>query len=387
MEQYFSAMLEDGVYRIILSKPVCKGSDWKRVTAERKAAFFLVTRLTDTQAFHETVPMEQMAERMAELMERHFLQANGFSAAQEHMMLRSKKGKVTAKVRPLSDAPRPSAPPESHDRKKHYLLEEGYAVPALVDMGIFTPEGKLVRAKSDKFRQINRFLEILDDEIQKAAPKRLRVVDFGCGKSYLTFLVYDYLTRVRGMEVEMTGLDLKRDVIAACNAAAERYGYAHLHFAEGDIASYRDDGPIDLVMTLHACDTATDAALAHAVRRGAKMIFSVPCCQHELNAQFASEALPILGRYGILQERFCAIATDAIRANLLEWSGYRAQVMEFIDIGHTPKNLLIRAVRRGHTGEDHRRRALAEVEALMRAFRFRPALYRMLVEEKKGDKS
>ena len=233
----------------------------------------------------------------------------------------------------------------------------------------------------DKYRQINRFIEILDDEISKKDLKSLNVIDFGCGKSYLTFIVYYYLTEIRKVDTRIIGLDLKEDVIRKCNLAAKKYGYTGLRFELGDINGYDAPFDVDMVITLHACDTATDYALFNAIRWKAGMIFSVPCCQHELNQQMKPENLKLFSHYGIIQERFAALATDAIRANLLETRGYRTQLLEFIDLQHTPKNIMIRAVRRGITPEGLKRQAMEEVERTMEEFRFRPTLYRLLEEK------
>ncbi len=268
----------------------------------------------------------------------------------------------------------------AHDREKRYLLPAGIPVPFLVDLGVMREDGSVVKSMYDKFRQINRFLEFIDDvlpTLTKAAgsyppsghenhpdhvirpdhviqPGRpIRVVDFGCGKSYLTFAVHHYLVAVKGLKAEITGLDLKDDVIERCSALAERLGAANLHFQRGDIASYSADEPPDLVISLHACDTATDAALAQAIAWKAPVILAVPCCQHELNAALSrmdasnSPLLTDLGsalKHGIVRERVAALLTDASRAESLERAGYRAQILEFIDMSHTPKNLLIRAV-------------------------------------------
>lgn len=245
-----------------------------------------------------------------------------------------------------------------------------------------TPDGHVIQSMYDKFRQINRFLEVIDDEIRRLDIRdRLTVIDFGCGKSYLTFVLYHYLTAVRGIRADILGLDLKADVIAQCGRVAAKYGYDGLRFEQGDIGDARGDAPVDMVVTLHACDTATDLALYHAVRRGARLIFSVPCCQHELNAQIEGGRLSALTRYGIVKERFAALMTDAVRANLLECCGYRTQLLEFIEMEHTPKNLLIRAVRRPARQEGAtRERALAEVDALREEFGVEPTLYRLLRE-------
>lgn len=226
--------------------------------------------------------------------------------------------------------------------------KKGEKVDFLVDLGVMTKEGAIVRTRYDKFRQINRFLEFIEDILpQLDKDKEQTIIDFGCGKSYLTFAMYYYLKVLKGYNIRIIGLDLKKDVIEHCNQLRTKYGYERLNFYEGDIASYKGVESVDMVVTLHACDTATDYALAKAVKWGAKVILSVPCCQHEANRTIADETLSPVMDYGILKERFAAIATDGARAKLLESKGYQTQILEFIDMEHTPKNLLIRAVKTG----------------------------------------
>ena len=232
----------------------------------------------------------------------------------------------------------------------------------------------------DKFRQINRFLELVNDEMDRfPADRPIRIIDFGCGKSYLTFILYYYLVQVRKMDVSITGLDLKAAVIDHCNQAAEKYGYDKLHFELGDINGYTPDGPVDMVITLHACDTATDYALFNAISWNVKLILSVPCCQHEVNAQMHAEHLSLFTRYGLIQERMAALITDSIRANLLTYMGYSTQVVEFIDMAHTPKNILLRA-RKAKLPESTKRQALEEVRTALEEFHIQPTLYKLLVK-------
>lgn len=294
---------------------------------------------------HTNYGKDDLIEAALQWMEQDYKQlqidATGMSAA----VLVSKKGKVTIKKRRLEKA-RPVAE-LSHNRKKRYILEEGIPVPFLVELGVMTPEGRVVNSKYDKFRQINRFLEFIED-ICPALPRNreLTMIDFGCGKSYLTFAMYYYLRHLQGLDLRIIGLDLKEDVIEHCNQLAQKFGYDKLQFLTGDIADYEGVDQVDLVVTLHACDTATDYALAKAVAWNARAILSVPCCQHELNKQIKNEVLQPVLQYGLLKERMAALITDGLRASLLEQQGYEVQVLEFIDMEHTPKNILIRAVKK-----------------------------------------
>ena len=401
LEQHFLEVLKDEASRLIFSRPE-KNYEYKRIVAERKGKYYQIAKYTETQVFHENIPFADPkvpARRFAELTEENFRQVNGFGAEQEHMILISKKGKCTYKRRRTGAEGIEEGEPDkrggrntkqraaiqkendnsnTHNRRKSYLLPEGTEIAPLADMGVFTKDGKVVSAMYDKYRQINRFLEIIDDEIADSGLKELHVIDFGCGKSYLTFVVYYYLTVLRHMKVQMIGLDLKADVIRKCNAAAQKYGYSRLTFELGDINGFKAPFDVDMVITLHACDTATDYALYNAIQWKAKMIFSVPCCQHELNGQIEPQNLNILSRYGIVKERFCALATDAVRGNLLEYSGYKTQLLEFIDFEHTPKNILIRAVKRPVTPKGVSEKAVAEVERLIKEFGFSPKLWELL---------
>lgn len=379
LQNYFSQMIEAGVDRLVISRPSSGQEKYKKIVIEKKNAYFQAACYTERQVFHENISISDMVIRCCELTEGHYRQVNGWAAEYEHILLVTKKGECTYKKKRIPvAADAASGDVNNHNRSKNYILKEGSKVAPLVDMGIFTKEGKVVHSMYDKFRQINRFLEILDDEIGKLDVDTLNVIDFGCGKSYLTFVVYYYLTQIRGMKANIIGLDLKADVIDKCNASAEKYGYTGIRFELGDINGFQAPFDVDVVITLHACDTATDYALYNAIQWNAKMIFSVPCCQHELNAQMKAQRLSILSNYGIIKERFSALATDAVRGNLLEYCGYKTQLLEFIDFEHTPKNIMIRAVKRPIVPKAVRGKALDEVNVLMEEFGFEPTLYRLL---------
>lgn len=253
----------------------------------------------------------------------------------------------------------------SHNRTKKYIIQEGKPVAFMIDLGVMGQDGKIIRTRYDKFRQINRFLEYIEDILPKLDKEReLTIIDFGCGKSYLTFAMYYYLKELKGYNIRIIGLDLKEDVIEHCNELRTRYGYDKLDFYVGDIATYKDVDKVDMVVTLYACDTATDYALAKAVKWGAEVILSVPCCQHEANRTIKSDILSPVMEYGILKERMAAIVTDAARAKLLTANGYDTQILEFIDMEHTPKNLLIRAVKSGKEDLSAREKTKEMLEAL-----------------------
>ena len=331
-----------------------------------------------TQAFQKNCTREETIAFLTDALGRDYRQLQTRTAAVEGTVLAGKKGKCTIRQRPRKEKEGETPSPRilSHNRVRQYLLQEGVPVPFLIDLGVMTRDGKVHAARYDKFRQVNRFLEFVED-ILPALPedREITILDFGCGKSYLTFALYYYLHELRGRDIRIIGLDLKEDVIRKCNAHAKEYGYDRLQFLQGDVADFRGVSSIDMMVTLHACDTATDYALARAVQWGARVILSVPCCQHELNRQIRNESLSPVLKYGILKERMSALLTDGIRAELLECSGYKTQILEFIDMEHTPKNLLIRGV---YTGN---RKSPEEAVKMMRELNVDPALYRLLYGE------
>ena len=383
-EKIDQILAEAEVTRAIISKPSSKSSEYRKIDVQAKGKAFQISKYTQKQVFHENVEAKELAKRIEELTnELSFRQINLWTNEHEYSFLLSKKGELSVKRRALKadEQDHIRHQPSDHNRQKNYIISEGQQVAPLVDMGVFTKDGKVVKSMYDKFRQINRFLEILDDEIDSAKLDHLNVIDFGCGKSYLTFVVYYYLTEIKGIKANIIGLDLKADVIKKCNQAAQKYGYDNLRFELGDINGYKAPFDVDMVITLHACDTATDYALYNAIEWNARMIFSVPCCQHELNQKIQTDDLTILTRYGIIKERFAALATDAIRGNLLEYAGYKTQLLEFVDFAHTPKNILIRAVKRPIGPKNSRNKALEEVNKLIEEFHTDQTLYNLLVKE------
>lgn len=379
LKQILDALWEASPYKIILSNPYNKQYSYQKMILNRLDRGWQAEKYTSKQVFHENIQGEQVKEFLHEAMSLHFKQCNAWDGEREHTIRISRSGKATHLKKRTAQAPKAKT---ENNRKKKYILEEGTVIPPLVDMGIFTAEGKVIRSMYDKYRQINRFVELIDDEIdQLPAEHTITVIDFGCGKSYLTFILYYYLVELKKLDVRIIGLDLKADVIENCNRAAQKYGYDRLHFEVGDIGGYECPYPVDMVISLHACDTATDYALYHAIRWKARLIFSVPCCQHELNGQMQGGELSILTRYGIVKERTAALMTDAIRGNLLTVCGYKTQLLEFVDLSHTPKNILIRAVRTVQP-KAVRQEALREVDALKSQFGFRPTLGELLEEKR-----
>ena len=323
------------------------GSDFIKIKVRpvmiRDCLYFQVSRYTDKQVFHENMTAEDALETLSGWILHDFRQAQIRMQDEMVTVLVSKKGKATVKSKKAACIETQNL---EHNRKKQYIIEEGTAVPFMIDLGVMTESGKIIRTRYDKYRQINRFLEFIEDILPELPTDRtVHIIDFGCGKSYLTFAMYYYLKVLKHYDIRITGLDLKQKVIEDCQALADRYGYDGLQFLCGDIADYNGTDEVDMVVTLHACDTATDYALYKAVKWHASVILSVPCCQHELNRKMQCETLSGAFQYGLIKERTAALMTDAMRGQLLEMQGYKTQLLEFIDMEHTPKNILIRGVK------------------------------------------
>lgn len=385
MVEFFA---NEQLQQMIFSNPVQKDGILKvriRPVNLRGRLLFQAEELVGTQAFHKNLLPEEVCDYVTGLLSGGLRNGEVISGLGSAVVLVSKKGTVTVKIKRAAQTKQKENQEEdrlasevilAHNRKKRYVLEEGKPVEFLVDLGVMTKEGKIVRTRYDKFRQINRFLEFIEDILPNLDPGReTTIIDFGCGKSYLTFAMYHYLHCLKGYPVRIIGLDLKKDVISRCNLLAEQYGYEKLRFYHGDIASYEGVDHVDMVVTLHACDTATDYALAKAVRWGARVILSVPCCQHELNRQMKNEQMKPVFQYGLIKERMAALYTDALRAQLLEGQGYRTQILEFIDMEHTPKNILIRAVWDGRKKQNEK-----ELQEIMDFLSVKPTLAALLEE-------
>lgn len=372
---------KEHIIKLVISNKMNKDIEYNKIIfilkENNSKEYYQIEKYTDKQVFHENIHLDLLKEKVLEYTMDNYKQVSAWASNITFDLRVSKKGKVHLGKKKSNNE---SLINKEHNKEKNYILKEGMIIEPLIDLGIFTKEGKVVNSKYDKYKQINRFVEIIDDEIKKNDYKELTILDFGCGKSYLTFVLYYYFVEIKKINVKMIGLDLKRDVIEKCNDIAKRYNYENLHFELGDINGFKYNDKVDMVITLHACDTATDYALYNAIKWNSKMIFSVPCCQHEFNKQMNTESLSILTRYGIVQERVAALMTDAVRGNLLESVGYKTQLLEFIDIAHSPKNILIRASK-ASIAKEKKEKVLSEVNALMNEFNLNPTLFNLLKQD------
>lgn len=377
MQNTIKEIMDNELERLIISNPKNKDVEYKKIVVRpvliKNEVLYQFEKYTDKQVFHSNETLDECQNSVIRFME-DFRQCDAFTKKKNYVVKISKKGKVFVSSKVNTSI---SAVIKEHNRTKNYLIPDGTFIEPLYDLGIFTKEGKVVSSMYDKYKQINRFIEMIDDAISEDI-KHLNIIDFGCGKSYLTFILYYYLVYIKKISVYMVGLDLKADVIKNCNEVAKKYGYDNLEFKIGDINGYKSDVPIDMVISLHACDTATDYALYNAIKWNAKMIFSVPCCQHEINGQIQSDNFGIFTKYGLLKERMAALMTDQIRANLLESESYKVQVLEFIDMAHSPKNILLRCIKSDKISDKRKAKAIGEVEKLMEEFKLEPTLYKLL---------
>lgn len=356
--------------------------------------YFQESTFQNNQVFHKNYRKEALIDVITEKRLSEFKQLQLDSQEKNASVLVSKGGTITVKHKQKKKDNNATCQTKnekenrleklSHNRTKNYLLKEGEVVPFLVDLGVQTKDGKIVKSKYDKFRQINRFLEYIAD-VMPYLPKdrKVSILDFGCGKSYLTFAMYYFLKVQNHYELDVIGLDLKKDVIAHCNELTKKYGYDGLHFLVGDVKDYTEKNEIDMVVTLHACDTATDYAIARAIEWNASVILSVPCCQHELNAQISCEPLSHALKYGLIKERMSALLTDSIRAMTMEAYGYETQVLEFIDMEHTPKNILLKGVKK--SGMRKKGTTLLDVQKFMQFLQVDQSLVRLLATEKEQE--
>ena len=411
LREELDRVLKDYPSRIIISNKNDKSCEYRKIeikpTVVKSRDMFQFACYTEKQVFQSNVDFDELAEEILKYFPEKFKQINIFTEEKEISLKQSKAGKL---LKNISKNPNMSTQVlvrknnsgektnqtiidadlkqnsiggitgvSTHNRKKNYILQEGMVIPPLVDMGVFTKEGKVVASMYDKFKQINRFIEMVDDVLKDFKGEEINIIDFGCGKSYLTFIIYFYLVEILGKKANITGLDLKKDVIEKCNATAKKYGYNTLKFELGDINGYKTDINVDMVVTLHACDTATDYALYNAVKWNASYILSVPCCQHEVNKTIASETLSPMMKYGIIKERTAALMTDALRGTMLEHCGYKTQLLEFVDLAHSPKNILIRAVK-GNVSKAKKDKSLEEAKKMCEFFGVEPTIYKLLGE-------
>ena len=366
------------VYKIILSNPH-KDSKYikgKGVRIKIKEIDYIQFELfTKTQAFHHNIEIDKVNEFLSNTFNEYFYQLQIESNDYTYNFRMTNKGHLLSNKKAIKK----EFVTLSNNKKKEYLIEEGMIVEPLIDLGVMTKEGKVVKQYYDKFKQINRFLSIIEDTLKDFNKDSINIIDFGCGKSYLTFIVYYYLTFVKKINVSMIGLDLKTDVINKCNSIRDKYNYSNLNFEIGDISLYKPKNNVDMIITLHACDTATDFAMYHAIKLNCKYLLSVPCCQHEINLQLNKKSYELICKYGLVKDRFAAILTDSIRCNLLEYVGYDVQMIEFIDFAQTPKNILIKAVKKDNACLKLESKKL--VEDTLKQYNVHQTLYDLLAKE------
>ncbi len=377
---YIAKISPESLIKLVISNKRAKIYEYNKIVIKpvilRDKMFFQCESFTDKQAFHKNIEITELCDFVKTELNENFKQVDGILTDKSFSIKLSKSNKVLFnEKKTIAEKKHGSV---GHNRTKNYILSEGTYVPALFELGVISRDGKIINSQYDKFRQINRFVEIIHDTLKNEKKAELNIIDFGCGKSYLTFVLYHYLTQIKGIQANIVGLDLKKDVIEKCNRISEKYGYKNLKFFCGDIKDYKADFQPDMVITLHACDTATDFALFNSITWGAKYIFSVPCCQHEVNNTISTKKLSLLTDYGIIKERISALITDTLRAKILEYYGYSTDLMEFIDIAHSPKNLLIRSEKKV-VSKTKQAQILSEIQELQKEFSFEQTLLTLTI--------
>lgn len=370
-------ILDEGVVKLILSKP--NNSEFKKAVIKpyqvENSIKYQISTYTDTQVFHSNYSLAEISLKLIEIFGNEYLMLYAKTQLCEYNARITKKNKLLYNIKHIATIQNNIG---THNREKAYLLKEGVIVPALQDLGVMDMYGRIVKRYYDKFRQINRFLEIVDDIIGNE--DNVNIVDFGCGKSYLTFVVYHYLTEIKKIQANIIGLDLKKDVIDNCNLLAQKYGYKNLQFINSNIESYKPTDKIDLIICLHACDTATDYALYNAIVWEVNKIIAVPCCQHEVNSMLNPKNLKALSDYGLIKERISSLITDTIRAKILEAVGYNVDILEFVSFEHTPKNIMIRAQKNKKEELSHTT-IVEEINKINEEFNIKPCLYRLMKDK------
>ena len=372
--------LEGKIKKIVFSSKRDKASEISKVTlrpfVSKKGNFWQEEKIKGTQAFHRNLSSDELTGLIEKELRHSFSQccitAEGTTVHYTIFPDKTKR-KVTGNEIKVTE--------KKHNKEKKYILAQGENIPALVDLGVFTEDFKVIKSKYDKYRQINRFIEIVDDAFREFGKNEVTILDFGCGKSYLTFIIYYYFTEIRKVNARVIGYDLKEDVVKNCNEIAEKYGYENLHFYVNDVTKGElFEGEVDMVITLHACDIATDFALFQAIENKVKHIFSVPCCQHEICSSIKKGGdFDLLLGHGLFKERFSALLTDSIRAKILKKCGYGVDVIEFVDFAHSPKNLMLRCKLKKTQAPD-----LGEIAALKEKYGFSQKLYELIENKKQG---
>lgn len=367
--------LNEKISKIVFSDKKEKDFEYNKIIAKpflsKNIIKWQIEQHKSNQVFHKNMSLNEFFSWVEEVGSNKFKQVNlNSSEVNIHYIISANGIKRKAQENKVKKQVN-----LTHNKEKNYILAQGEKIDAFVDLGIFSKDYKIINSKYDKFKQINRFIEIIDDKFKKMNKDSITILDFGCGKSYLTFIVYYYFTYIKKVKTKVIGFDLKQDVVAYCNDVAKKYGYENLDFYVNDVKNdelYSKD--VDMIITLHACDTATDYALFHAIKHDVKHIFSIPCCQHEINSSIKNGGdFDLLLSHGLIKERFCAMLTDSIRGEILKQCGYDVDMIEFVDFENSPKNLMIRATLKKPTTPK-----LDEIKALEEKYKFSQCLTKLV---------